>query len=56
MYVTWSFVTFYYYQKDFQKQMTTVLVFPENIFNVEVYSRSTWSHFELNLSKFSRFF
>ena len=36
--------------------MTNVLVLPENIFNVEVYSRSTWFHFELNLSKFSGFF
>ena len=27
----------------------------ENIFNIEVYSRSTWFHFELNLSKFSEF-
>ena len=35
--------------------MTTVLVLPENIFNIEVYSRSTWFHFELNLSKFSGF-
>ena len=24
--------------------MTTVLVLPENIFNIEVYSRSTWFH------------
>ena len=35
--------------------MTTVLALPENIFNIEVYSRSTWSHSELNLSKFSGF-
>ena len=34
--------------------MTTVLVLPENKFNIEVYSRSTWFHFEQNLSKFSR--
>ena len=27
--------------------MTTVLVLPENIFNIEVYSRSTWFHFFL---------
>ena len=40
---------------DFQKQMTTVLVLPENIFNIEVYSRSTWFHFELNLFKCSGF-
>ena len=26
--------------------MTTVLVHPENIFNIEVYSRSTWFHLE----------
>ena len=36
--------------------MTTVLVLPENIFNIGVYSRSTWFHFELNLYKFSGFF
>ena len=36
--------------------MTTVLVLPENIFNIGVYSRSTWFHFELNLFKFSGFF
>ena len=35
--------------------MTTVLVLPENIFNIEVYSRSTWFQFELNLSKFFGF-
>ena len=35
--------------------MTTLLVLPENVFNIEVYSRSTWFHFELNLSKFSGF-
>ena len=35
---------------DFQKQMTTVLVLPENIFNIEIYSRSTWFHCELNLN------
>ena len=35
--------------------MTTVLVLPENIFNIEVYSRSTWFHFEPNLFKFSIF-
>ena len=34
--------------------MTTVLVLPENMFNVEVYSRSTWFHFELNLSRFAK--
>ena len=39
----------------FQRQMTTVLVLPENIFDIEVYSRSTWFHFELKLSKFSGF-
>ena len=49
MYVTWSCVTFYHYKIDFQKQMTTVLVLPENIFNIEVYSRSTYFHFKLNL-------
>ena len=32
--------------------MTIVLVLPENI---EVYSRSTWFHFQLNLSTFSGF-
>ena len=36
--------------------MTTVLVLPENIFNIDVYSRSTCFHFELNLSKFSGFY
>ena len=36
--------------------MTTILVLPENIFNIEVYSRSSWFHFELNLSKFSGFY
>ena len=35
--------------------MTTVLVLSENISNIEVYSRSTWFHFELDLSKFSGF-
>ena len=35
--------------------MTTVLVHPENIFNIEVYSKSTWFHLELKLSKFSGF-
>ena len=35
--------------------MTTVLVLPETIFDTEVYSRSTWFHFELNLSNFSGF-
>ena len=28
---------------------------PENIFNIKVFSRSTWLYFELNLSKFSGF-
>ena len=36
--------------------MTTVLVLPENIFNIEMYSRSTWFDFELNLSKFPDFY
>ena len=36
--------------------MTTVLVLPENIFNIEVYSRFTWFHFALNRSKFSGFY
>ena len=30
MYVMWSCVTFYYYEIEFHKQTTTVLVFPEN--------------------------
>ena len=55
MYVSWSCVTFYHYEIDFQKQLTTVLVLPENIFNIEVYSRSAWFHFQLDLSKFSGF-
>ena len=33
--------------------MTTVLVLPENLFNIEVYSRSTRFHFEFNLSHLS---
>ena len=41
MYVTWSGVWFYHLWTDFQRQMTTVLVLPENIFNIEVYSKST---------------
>ena len=36
--------------------MTTVLVLPENIFNIEMYSRSRWFDFELNLSKFPDFY
>ena len=55
MYVTWSCVTFYHYQIDFQKEMTTVLVLPESILNMKVDSRSAQFHFELNLSKFSGF-
>ena len=35
--------------------MTTILVLPENAFNIEVYSKSTWFHFELNLPSFPDF-
>ena len=35
---------------------TVVLVLPENIFDIEVYSRSAWFHFELNLSNFLFFY
>ena len=35
--------------------MTTVLVLPQKIFNIDVCSRSTRFHFDLNLSKFSGF-
>ena len=35
--------------------MTTILVLPENAFNIEVYSKSTWFHFELNLPSFLDF-
>ena len=46
-------MTFYHYKIDFQK---IYLVLPENIFSIEVYSKSTWFHFELNLHKFSGFY
>ena len=39
----------------FPEANDTVLVLLENIFNIEVYSRSAWFHFELNLPKFSGF-
>ena len=29
MYATWTYVAFYNYEIDFQKQMTTVLVLPK---------------------------
>ena len=36
--------------------LTFKLILPENIFNIELYSRSTWFHFELNLSKVFGFY
>ena len=55
IYKTWSCVTFYHSLNRFPQANCNFISTSWKWFNIEVYTRSTWFHFGLNLSWFSRF-
>ena len=56
MYKTWSCVTYYHSLNRFPQANDNCISTYWKWFGIEVYTRSTWFHFELNLSYLSRFF
>ena len=56
MYKTWSCVTYCHSLNRFPQANDNCISTYWKWFGIEVYTRSTWFHFELNLSYLSRFF
>ena len=55
MYQTWSCVTFHHSLNRFPEANVSRISISWKWVNAEVYTRSIWFHFELNLSSFSGF-
>ena len=55
MYAMWSCVKFYYSLNRFPQANVDRISTSWKWLDVEVYTKSIWFHFELNLSSFSRF-